>query len=90
MFEMMMPSNSKNLALSKMNMFGIGAKMMRNQMKNKGVASLEQMMKDAQENGVEFVVCQMSMDVMGVKKEELLDVVQTGGVATFLEKIRRI
>ena len=86
MFEMMMPSNSKNLALSKMNMFGIGAKMMRNQMKNKGVASLEQMMKDAQENGVEFVACQMSMDVMGVKKEELLDVVQTGGVATFLEK----
>lgn len=86
MFEMMMPSNSKNLALSKMNMFGIGSKMMRNQMKNKGVASLEQMMKDAQENGVEFVACQMSMDVMGVKKEELLDVVQTGGVATFLEK----
>ncbi len=55
-------------------------------MKNKGVASLEQMMKDAQENGVEFVACQMSMDVMGVKKGELLDVVQTGGVATFSEK----
>lgn len=86
MFGMMMPSDSKKLALSKMNMLGLGAKMMRNQMINKGVASLEQMIKDAQENGVDFVACQMSMDVMGVKKEELYDFVQTGGVATFLEK----
>ena len=89
MFEMMMPSNSKNLALSKMNMFGIGAKMMRNQMKNKGVASLEQMMKDAQENGVEFVACQMSMDVMGIKKDELIENIEYGGVATYMENANK-
>ena len=84
MFGMMLPSNSKKLGLSKMNMGGMGTVMMRNRMKALGVDSLEQMIQTAVRNGVKLVACQMSMDVMGVKKEELMDEVEVGGVATFL------
>ena len=73
MFGMMLPSSSLKLKLSKMSMGGIGGKMMRSIMKHKGIDSLESLRRQALENGVEFIACQMSMDVMGVKKEELLD-----------------
>lgn len=86
MFSFMLPSHSKKLALSKMNMMGIGAKMMRYIMKNKNVDSLESLRQQAIDNGVEFIACQMSMDVMGVKKEELLDAVTIGGVATYMDR----
>jgi NADPH-dependent 2,4-dienoyl-CoA reductase/sulfur reductase-like enzyme/peroxiredoxin family protein/rhodanese-related sulfurtransferase/TusA-related sulfurtransferase len=86
MFGMMMPSSSKKLGLSKMNFGGMGGPMMRMVMKSKGVDALEQMMQSALDNGVEFIACQMSMDVMGVKAEELMDGVQIGGVATYLER----
>ena len=86
MFGFMLPSSSKKLALSKMNMLGIGAKMMRFIMKNKGIDSLESLRQQAIDNGVEFIACQMSMDVMGVKKEELLDNVTIGGVATYMDR----
>lgn len=86
MFGMMLPSNSLKLKLSKMNMLGIGRYMMRHIMKRKRVDSLESLRKQALEQGVEFIACQMSMEVMGVKKEELLDGVTIGGVATYMER----
>ena len=86
MFGWMMPSDSRKLGLSKMNMCGIGPKMMRYVMKSKGVDSLESLRQQAIDNGVEFIACQMSMDVMGVKKEELLDNVTIGGVAAYMER----
>lgn len=86
MFEMMLPSCSKKLKLSKMNMGGIGSRMMRHIMKTNQIHSLEELRQQALENGVEFIACQMSMDVMGVKKEELLEEVTIGGVATYMER----
>lgn len=69
-----------------MNMFGIGSRMMRHIMKQKGVDSLESLREQAIEQGVEFIACQMSMDVMGVKKEEMLDGITIGGVASYMER----
>ena len=86
MFEMILPSCSKKLKLSKMNMGGIGSRMMRHIMKKNQIHSLEELRQQALENGVEFIACQMSMDVMGVKKEELLEEVTIGGVATYMER----
>ncbi len=86
MFGWMLPSHSGKLALSKMNMMGIGAKMMRGIMKSKNIDSLEYMIEQAAAAGVEMIACTMSMDVMGVKKEELLDNVTLSGVATYLER----
>lgn len=86
MFGMMLPSSSRKLKLSKMSMGGIGGKMMRYIMNEKGIDSLESLRQQALENGVEFIACQMSMDVMGVKREELLDEVTLGGVATYMER----
>ncbi len=86
MFGMMLPKYSKKLTLSKMNMGGMGTVMMRGRMKAKQVDSLETMINQALENGVKFIACQMSMDVMGVKKEELMDQVEIGGVASYLEE----
>lgn len=84
MFGFMLPSNSKGLGLSKMHFAGMGPKMMRFRMKQKQVDSLETMIQSALSAGVRLVACQMSMDVMGIKKEELLDGVEIGGVATYL------
>lgn len=84
MFSMMLPSNVDKLSLSKMNFAGAGAKMMRSRMEAKQVDQLDIMMKQAREAGVRFVACQMSMDIMGVKAEELIDGVEIGGVATYM------
>ena len=86
MFGLMLPADSRKLKLSKMNMGGLGAKMMRFLMRKKGVDSLESLRQQALDNGVEFIACQMSMDVMGVKREELLDEVSIGGVATYMNR----
>lgn len=86
MFGLMLPSDSTKLPLSQMNMMGIGAKLMRFIMKRKSVDSLESLRQQAIDNGVEFIACQMSMDVMGVKREELLDEVTIGGVATYMDR----
>ena len=86
MFGMMLPSSSKKLHLSKMSMMGMGDKMMRHIMKKKNINSLEALRQQAIDNGVEFIACQMSMDVMGVAREELLDNVTIGGVATYMER----
>lgn len=84
MFGIMMPRGSKKLKLSKMNMMGMGAKMIRMVMKNNNVSSLEDLIKAAVDSGIEIVACQMSMDVMGIKKEELIDGVKIGGVGYYL------
>lgn len=82
----MMPKNISGLGLSKMNMGGMGRWMMNKMMKSKKVASLPQLLEMARELDVKLVACQMSMDVMGIKKEELIDTdMQVAGVATFLE-----
>ena len=86
MFGMMLPSSSLKLKLSKMNMFGMGSRMMRFLMKQKGVDSLESLRSQALAQGVEFIACQMSMDMMGIQREELLDEVTIGGVATYMER----
>ncbi len=85
MFSMMLPGSTGGLSLSKMNMGGMGARMMRSRMKAKNVDSLEQMMQTAIDSGVRLVACQMSMDIMGISREELLDNVEIGGVASYLE-----
>jgi peroxiredoxin family protein/TusA-related sulfurtransferase len=84
MFGMMMPRGSTKTRLSKMNMGGMGTAMMRKVMKDKNVYSLEDLIAQARANGIRFVACSMSMDVMGIKKEELIDGVEFGGVASYL------
>ena len=84
MFGLMMPRGSKKLSLSKMNMAGMGAKMIKYLMKKKNVDSLETLIEQARANGVKLVACRMSMDIMGIKEEELIDGVTIGGVASFL------
>ncbi|MNW55473.1 DsrE/DsrF-like family protein [compost metagenome] len=86
MFGAMMPRGSRKLSMSKMNMMGMGAKMIRGVMKNNNISSLEDLMQTALDQGVEIVACQMSMDVMGITKEELIDGVKIGGVGYYLGK----
>lgn len=84
MFAMMLPKNSNQLPISKMNFFGIGAKLIRWVMKQKNIMSLEELMKKAIESGVEITACTMSMDVMGITQEELIDGINYGGVGQYL------
>ncbi|GFN29942.1 FAD-dependent oxidoreductase [Paenibacillus xylaniclasticus] len=84
MFGWMMPQGSKKLPMSNMQMLGIGPKMIRAVMKSKNIASLEELMDTAKRQGVEIVACQMSMDVMGIKREELIDGITVGGVGYYL------
>lgn len=86
MFARMLPKSSDSLSLSKMNMMGMGSKMIRGIMKKKNIDSLESLIQQAMANGVEFIACQMTMDMMGIKKEELLDGVTVGGVASYMQK----
>ncbi|MCL6587320.1 MAG: CoA-disulfide reductase [Anoxybacillus sp.] len=84
MFGMMMPKGVHDLPLSKMNMAGMGPKMIQYVMEKKNVDSVETLMKNAMAAGVKLVACSMSMDIMGIKKEELIDGIEIGGVATYL------
>lgn len=86
MFGWMLPTHSGKLKLSKMNMGGSGSWMIRLIMKRKRIDSLESLIQQAIDNGVEMIACTMSMDVMGVQKEELMDNVTLGGVASYLER----
>jgi peroxiredoxin family protein len=85
----MTPVGIRGLGVSKMNFGGIGAKMLRMMMRQQGVPQPEEMAQMARELGVRIVACQMSMDVMGIHKEELIDGVEVGGVATFLGEATR-
>jgi peroxiredoxin family protein/TusA-related sulfurtransferase len=84
MFGMMMPRGTKKLGLSRMNMGGMGAKMIRWIMKKHNIQSLEELIQQAVDHGVRLIACQMSMEIMGIKREELIDGIEMGGVATFL------
>jgi len=84
MFGKMMPQGVSRLKLSKMNMGGMGTAMMRKVMKDKNIDSLEDLVKKAMQNGVKMIACTMSMDVMGITKEELIDGVEFAGVGTYL------
>jgi len=84
MFGSMLPRGTGRLHLSRMNMGGMGTAMMKKIMNDKNVDSLETLMKKAMDNGIKIIACTMSMDVMGIKQEELIDGVELGGVGTYL------
>ncbi|MSU87118.1 CoA-disulfide reductase [Streptococcus dysgalactiae] len=84
LFDLMLPSRAEKLPLSQMNMGGMGPAMIKHLMKQKNVDSLPNMIEQAHQLGVKFVACTMSMDLMGIEKEELFDFVEYGGVATFI------
>jgi peroxiredoxin family protein len=84
MFGGMMPKGTKKLGLSKMNMAGMGAPMMRKATKAAGGMSLEELFDAAMENGVKFVACTLSMDILGFKEEEMIDGIEYAGVASYL------
>jgi NADPH-dependent 2,4-dienoyl-CoA reductase/sulfur reductase-like enzyme/peroxiredoxin family protein/TusA-related sulfurtransferase/rhodanese-related sulfurtransferase len=86
MFGRMMPRGANALKLSKMNIGGIGLAMIKGIMRKKNVASLPELIASAQAAGVKLVVCTMSMDLMGIKREELIDGIEEGGVATYLDR----
>ncbi|UQZ33399.1 CoA-disulfide reductase [Paenibacillus sp. PK3_47] len=89
MFGAMMPRGSQKLTISKMNMLGLGTKMIRGVMKGKNISSLEELIQSAIQQGVEVVACSMSMDVMGITEEELIDGVKIGGVGYYLGQADR-
>ena len=86
MFGMMLPRGAGKVKLSNMNMCGMGTAMIKGIMKKHKVASLPEMFKTAGELGVEINICEMSMNLMGFKKEEMIDYpgMNVCGVATFL------
>ncbi len=84
MMALMSPASTKGLGVSKLNFFGLGAKMLRAMMKQQGVSSLEELMELARQLGVRLVSCDMSQQVMGIEDDELLEGVEFGGVGTFL------
>jgi peroxiredoxin family protein/rhodanese-related sulfurtransferase/TusA-related sulfurtransferase len=84
MFGMMMPKGSQKLKLSQMSMGGLGGKMIRYIMKKNNVTSLEELIEQAKNQGIKIIACSMSIDLMGIKKEELIDGIEIGGVATYL------
>ena len=88
MFGAMLPKGTGAVKLSNMNMAGMGTAMMKSLMRKKNVASLEQMLAMAEELGVRIYICEMSMDLMGFKREEMIEYKHLGfaGVATFLEE----
>lgn len=84
MFGLMMPKGARRLPLSKMNMLGIGPAMIKSIMKKKNVDDIETMIHKAQDAGVRFIACTMSMELMGIKKEELIDGIEYAGVGTYI------
>ena len=85
LFGWMLPAHPGRLALSKMDFLGLGRGMMKGRMKAKGVDDLETLIASARKAGVRLVACQMTMDLMGIAREELVDGVEIGGVATYME-----
>ena len=84
MMTLMSPGSSESLPVSKMNYFGVGAKMLRSMMKEKNVNSLEEMITLARELGVRMIACEMSRDLLGIRESELVAGLDFGGVASFL------
>jgi len=88
MFGFMLPSGKNKLKLSKMNMAGLGPMMIRYLMRKQNVLSLDQMFNEAGELGVEITVCEMSMNLMGFKRQEIIDYphLRYAGAATFVSE----
>ncbi|MDC7127347.1 MAG: FAD-dependent oxidoreductase [Spirochaetales bacterium] len=84
MFGGMMPRGADNLKLSQMNMGGMGAGMIKGLMKKNNVPLLGELIQQAIDGGATLIACNMSMDLMGIKEEELVDGIELGGVATYL------
>lgn len=82
MFGWMMPRGANKAILSQMHMLGVGTGMIKSLMKQKNIDSLPELIKTAQQNGVRLLACQMTMDLMGIRQEELIDGVEVAGVAT--------
>lgn len=80
----MSPANTQGLPVSRMNFFGAGARMLRTMMAQKNVSSLEDLIATAREMGVTMISCEMSRDVMGITDAELIQGLESGGVATFM------
>lgn len=89
LFAAMSPDGTEGLGTSRMNFFGLGARMLRQMMREQGIASLEELMAMAKELGVRSMACTMSMDAMGVRREELVDGLEYGGVGAFLAEASR-
>ncbi len=89
MFGRMMPKGPHGPQLSKLRMAGLGTRMMRREMSKKHIQDLAQMIETARQLNVQFIACTMSMNLMGIKKEELVDGITLGGVASFLERADR-
>jgi len=87
MFGWMMPKGPNKLKLSQMNMGGMGLGMIKGIMKQKNVMKLEDLIAQAQFSGVRLVACTMTMDLMGIKKEELIDGIEEGGVAMYVDHL---
>ena len=88
-FGIMMPKGASKLKLSNMNFFGLGRKMINKVMKSKNIESLESLLEQYIENGGKITACTMSMDVMGIKKDELIENIEYGGVATYMENANK-
>jgi peroxiredoxin family protein len=88
LFGAMLPKGANDVQLSKMKMAGLGTAMMKSLMRKKNIASLKEMLALAEELGVRIVICEMSMDLMGFKREEMISYkhLEFGGVAKFLEE----
>ena len=86
LFGWMLPRGLSRLKLSRLNMGGMGTAMMKHVMAQKRVASPQELLADARRHGLKLVACSMSMDVMGLRREELLDGVEIGGAVDFLSE----
>ncbi|HVB99679.1 MAG TPA: DsrE/DsrF/DrsH-like family protein [Candidatus Dormibacteraeota bacterium] len=86
---MLTPGNSRQLPMSRMNFFGVGAKMLRGMMRDKHVASLEDLMRVARRMGTRIIACETSRDVMGIRDEELVGELEFGAASSFLPEAFR-
>ena len=89
MFGRMMPRGPKDLQLSKLRMGGLGTRLIKREMAKKGVADLSHLLRSAQDQGVHFIACTMSMNLMGIKKDELIPGITYGNVASFIDTADR-
>ena len=85
MFSWMLPKGADQLALSKMNMLGMGTRMMKSVMTQQNVLTLPELIQSARSAGVKFIACDMAMNVMGMTKDDLIEVDEIAGVAAFAE-----
>jgi len=89
MIDFMTPKGAGHMGVSQMNMLGLGANMLQQMMKDKNVVSADELLALARENGVHIIACSMTLQVMGIKAEELMDGIEVAGAASYLESASR-